>query len=63
MPGERAAARAAADDDHVVGTPSGESPDPLGEDDPPGGLDQREVREGLREVPQVPPVLVSNSSA
>ena len=80
MARERAAARAAADDDHVVVAhpeTSAIAPgshfetsairssfrseelirkllDALGEDDPPGGLDQREVGEGLGEVAQVP---------
>ena len=59
---ERAAAGAAADDDHVVGLHQG-ALRPLGEDDPARGLDQREVREGLWEVAEVPAGPVSNSSA
>ena len=50
---EGAAPGAAADDDHVVVAHPVTSCDPLGQDDPRGRLDQREVREGLREVAQV----------
>ena len=53
MARERAAAGAAADDDHVVGVAHCELAGQLGEDDPPGGLDQREVGEGLGEVAEV----------
>ena len=51
---ERAAAGAAADDDHVVVAHPLISSSRSASDDPRGRLDQREVREGLREVAQVP---------
>ena len=51
---QRAAARAAPDHDHVVGGAHVRLLQLLGDDDPGGGLDQREVRERLREVAQVP---------
>ena len=53
MASERAAAGAAADDDHVVGAHEVSSLDVLGDDDAPGGLDQREMRERLGEVAEV----------
>ena len=67
--GERPATRAGPDDDHVVGVHRSllrwcsvsdlgmvsvtRSPHALGEDDPRSRLDQREMRERLREVAQV----------
>ena len=60
---ERAAAGAGPDDDHVVGVHGPPQRwgsahlhrwlEQLGDDDPRGGLDQREVRERLREVAEV----------
>ena len=63
MAGERAAACAGPDDDHVIGVHHDDLLQSLGEDDPRGGLDQREVGERLREVAEVPAGRASNSSA
>ena len=54
MSRQRAPARAGADDDDVV-VAHRDLLHTLGQDDPAGGLDQSQMREGLREVAQVSP--------